>query len=364
MNRAAVTEIFKLQKVLDDPRFEGFGLGDHSSVLGRENLFQDMDPAHEHSEVGRNWHPVRLAKLWRPPRVAGRVQPYNDYPCVNLSDPVFSRRACDALRDLLEPNGELLPLDSDAGEYYFYNITTVIDALDLKKSKGAFFDSGIAIGDLMDYFWFHPAKLAGATIFRVPDVPACALVTRTFIDRVYAAGLNGFDFIKLWPLPEGTNWRIEDKKLKKKQFAIRKNMKAQTVVVAFALSGKKPSAAEKKSLAKLEDDLDAQLAVRSLDAPFFGVYEGHEIQEGEYRMFLRCPDADALAAKLIPWLQSIVWSSEVHAMKRYGDMRDPNAREKILDLNRAPTAPQKKAPHAPAKKAPHNTARRPRPSKD
>ncbi len=364
MSGADVAEIFNLQKVLDDPRFEGFGLDTLPSLLGRENINDDMYPAYRHSEVGRNWRPVRLAKLWLPPQVEGRVQPFNDCPCVNLSYPAFSRRACDALRDLLEPNGELLPLDSDAGEYYFYNITTVIDALDLKKSKGAFFDSGIAIGDLMDYFWFHPAKLAGATIFRVPDVPACALVTRTFIDRVHEAGLNGFDFIKLWPLPKGSNWRIEDKKLKKKQFSIRKEMKAQTLVVAFALSGKKPSAAEKKSLAKLEDDLDAQLAVRSLDAPFFGVYEGHEIQEGEYRMFLRCPDADALAAKLLPWLQSIVWSSEVHAMKRYGDMRDPNAREKILDLSRAPAAPQKKASRAPAKKAPHKTAKRPRRPKD
>ena len=79
---------------------------------------------------GRNWTVPPLAPFWTPQRVIGQVRPFNDYPCVDLIVPAFSRKAVDALRNLLEPNGELLPLVAEVGEYFAYNITTVADILD------------------------------------------------------------------------------------------------------------------------------------------------------------------------------------------------------------------------------------------
>ena len=66
---------------------------------------------------------------------AGNVRRFNDYPCINLVYPAFSERAVDLLRDLLEPNGELLPVRHSVGQYYFFNCTRVVDCADLPNSK-------------------------------------------------------------------------------------------------------------------------------------------------------------------------------------------------------------------------------------
>ena len=49
-----------------------------------------------------------LKKKWKIPELWGPVPSFHDYPATELV-PCFSQRAVDALRDVLEPNGELLP---------------------------------------------------------------------------------------------------------------------------------------------------------------------------------------------------------------------------------------------------------------
>jgi hypothetical protein len=82
----------------------------------------------------------------------------------------------------------------------------------------------------------------------------------------------------------------------------------------------------------MEEELDSQLAVAALDAPYFGSYEGHDIVEREYRMFLSCPDADALAKKLLPWLKKLHWPGKSHVLKRYGEMYNDKAKEKRVEI--------------------------------
>jgi hypothetical protein len=232
------------------------------------------------------------------------------------------------LADLLEPNGELLPLESEKGEYYFYNITTVVDALNVKKSDCCFWCDPPTYALDIDYFAFHEEKLAGLSIFRIIDYPILAIVTDQFVRRVREAGLNGFDFPKIWPFPRGVNWRMEAKKQRRKTQKRRK-LKDNTLVIMLSLAGNKPNAKEKKCIKRLENDLDVQLAVPSLDAPYFGSYEGSDTVEGEFRMFLSCPDADALEQKLLPWLEAIDWPTEIYVMRRYGDMYDPDVPEEM-----------------------------------
>lgn len=45
--------------------------------------------------------------------------PIGDFPSLIANVPVFSRRAVLALKDLLEANGELLPITCAGDEYYF-----------------------------------------------------------------------------------------------------------------------------------------------------------------------------------------------------------------------------------------------------
>jgi len=263
-----------MDPIVNDPRYEGFGLVD--------GALDDLPMAAE---------PETLSSQWVPLKVSGRVASYNDCPCIGLFLPAFSQRACDSLADLLQPNGELLPLETRNGaSYYFYNCTAVRDVLDANNSKWRFFF----------YYTFHEELLEGLSVFRIPQQPTELLVTDKFVKRVQDAGLNGFDFTKVWPLPKGTNWRRQPRSETLKPNPLRE-LKCHSLIVVLPVKGKKPDAKERRAIKKFEDDLDAQLVIQSLDAPYFGSYEGSENPPGEFRMFLSCPDADRLEEKLRPW---------------------------------------------------------------
>jgi len=241
--------------------------------------------------------------------------------------PAFSQRACDVLRDMLEPNGELLPIRSPVGiPFYFYNITTVVDALDVKTSDCFWYNEPILTGGI-DYFSFRPERLGGLSIFRIYEHPVATLVTSEFVRRVRDAGLNGFNLRKIWPLPSDVNWRNQQKPEMRSQTD---GLKRHTIVIQWPLSDKRPNAGERKRLKRLEDELDAQLIVSSLDAPFLGWYEGSDKVAGEFRMFLSCPDADRLEEHLRPWLTCLEWSESVRVVKRYGQMHDSDASESTV----------------------------------
>ena len=104
-----MNELYEVTKFVDHPMFEGFGLDPdaYPSKFGHDSLLDDMVPGYGDSSRDPNWMPRSLLTNWSAPAVEGRVEPFNDYPCINLTHPVFSSRAVEALRDLLEPNGEL-----------------------------------------------------------------------------------------------------------------------------------------------------------------------------------------------------------------------------------------------------------------
>jgi hypothetical protein len=195
--------LYNLDKVTDDPEFEGFAFVREESLRKKGGRFTwDFDPDDIQTK-GRAWTVTRLAPFWSPQPVVGRVQPHNDYPCVNLTIPAFSRRAVDALRDFLEPNGELLPLVSPVGEYYAYNITTVVDILDHERSDIIWFDENHDLALRIRGYECIAEKLAGLSIFRLVEMSSSTFVHQVFVDRVRQHGLQGFDFTRLWPHPLG-----------------------------------------------------------------------------------------------------------------------------------------------------------------
>ena len=147
-------KIYILTSCLDDPRFSGF----EGEVEIFHTTFRDK----------KTWqlHVRRLADAWKTPRVKGNVRPINHYPCINLSDPAFSQHAADCLGDLLNPNGELLPLITPTGKYYFYNLLTVADVLDVKKSRTKWLREPMW-AQIIEHHEFIAKKLKGLTIFRV-----------------------------------------------------------------------------------------------------------------------------------------------------------------------------------------------------
>ena len=181
--------------------------------------------------------------------------------------PFISRlpRSESAIRDLLEPNGELLPLDFEGGEYYFYNITTYVNALDREHSECDWRTPPTPpnVAYEIIYYAFHEQSLDGLSIFRLFESAVDTLVTDQFVQRVHAAGLNGFHFTKIWPFPLGVKWWDEAVRLRKQKYAVSTKIKGHTLVVALPLEGKKRTPAEKKKITKLEKELDAQLMVSS-----------------------------------------------------------------------------------------------------
>src|SRR5579871_5028587 len=107
----SVMSIYMLDPFMDDPKFNGF-YGNFPLSLNT------IPPVSE--RIG-NWRVKRVAPTWVPPKVDGRVRSFHDYPCVNLSEPAYSPRAIEVLREFLEPNGEILPILTRHGTYYAFN---------------------------------------------------------------------------------------------------------------------------------------------------------------------------------------------------------------------------------------------------
>ena len=346
--------VYKLEPITDDPRFEGFAFVRDDSLRGVtfldkvDNVIRpsplDWDFGPEiGTSLGRAWTVPPLAPFWTPQPVVGRVQSFNDYPSVTLNIPAFSRRAVDALRDFLEPNGELLPLVSPVGEYYAYNTRTVADILDQERSEidwltGCEAHTYDNVFQIRRYE-FLPDKIAELSIFRLVEKSSSTFVTQAFVDRVQEHELQGFHFIKLWPLPEGVRWYELDEKERKKKARVKtkrgvKPVIGNTVVLRFPLTKAKPSKAEKNRLAKIMDEIDALLydPQAKKGSAFLGSLEGDDVVEGEIRLFLSCPDADVLVEKMRPWLANLSWKHEVKVLKRYGEFHDVNCREEYVEL--------------------------------
>jgi hypothetical protein len=192
--------LYNLDKITDNPEFEGFAFAREESLRNKGRLTFDFDPD-DIPTKGRAWTVTPMAPIWFPQPVVGRVNAHNDYPCVNLRIPAFSRRAVDALRDFLEPNGELLPIISPIGEYYAYNITTVVDILDHEQSDIEWFDEKHDTALEVERYECIPEKLGGLSIFRLVEMCTSTFVHQVFVDRVRQHGLQGFAFTRLWPPP-------------------------------------------------------------------------------------------------------------------------------------------------------------------
>jgi hypothetical protein len=152
----------------------------------------------------RRWDGTSKAADWTPMRVSleteelGRPLWPGDFLSISGTPPVFSRRAAEVLGDLLPPNGELLPLACDVGEFLAYNCTTVLDALDEDRSQIARFRTSGRVSNIERHV-FLPERLRGAIIFKLATVPGLyTYVTDGFLQRADESGLQGFAPHPIW----------------------------------------------------------------------------------------------------------------------------------------------------------------------
>lgn len=317
------SSIYELDPIVDDPRFEGFAMTAAPSVLGRSSLDDDLTPGFADAESNGMWQQPSLASHWVPPKVIGRVSEFNDYPCVDCF-PAFSERAVDGLLDMLEANGEILPLVSDTKTRFFiFNILTISNALDTSRSMCEFWCDPPTTATTIDHYEFHRDRLAGLSIFRLQQKPISVFVTNQFVDRVDFLGLNGFDFKNVWSLSCGSDQRREKSRSEEET---RRQLKRQSLVVVIPFDG---SFEQRAAISEFENAIDRRLGVADLEQRYYGSYSGHDEVDDAYRMFFTTPDAETLFAYLRKEISSLSWSNRINVFLRFGNMYDKDALEEL-----------------------------------
>jgi hypothetical protein len=116
----------------------------------------------------------------------------------NIDPMVLSRRALDILTPHIGALGQALPLAFDEAEYFAFNITNVVDALDEAASGIWKFPSTGRIGNIKSYV-FNRDAVHDQWLFKIPQQSSTeGFVTDRFVDLVKSAGLTGFGFVHLW----------------------------------------------------------------------------------------------------------------------------------------------------------------------
>jgi hypothetical protein len=162
------------------------------------NAIQDGD-----YEVFRQLDGKPRAATWKPIAVrrvrADERQAFNpsDFPWLGSEALVMRRLAVDLLRDLLDANGEVLPLTTDDGAELFVLNARVIDALDEPSSSLMKFPGTNRIMRVKKVA-FIASAIEGADLFRLPHRASSTYVSERFIERVKATGLRGLSFNKVW----------------------------------------------------------------------------------------------------------------------------------------------------------------------
>jgi len=326
--------LFRLKPILDDdPRFDGFVFDIPKPTPEVQRAYQAFEIE---NALSIHWQPRRFSGEWTPLPVAGPTKPFNDYPCLNLLIPVYSRRAIDALGSMLTDNGQLLALQTEIGDYFGYVGFTKIDALDLSKSRLRR-KNPEERSDLIEYFWFTVSKLADATIFRIPESPNTYFVTERFKDRIEQAKLNGFNFVPVWPLPEDSDWMMEETYRRRARKGTKIKIVGEALMLRFLLQADQPSERERFLAKAMEQSLRERLA-GSLAAPYMGSIEAVEFEAGEFRVFCICPDCEELEKFLQPWLMQVEWPDGIVCVRRYGNLYVGRAKERSIEV-RKPSRP-------------------------
>lgn len=323
--------IYVVNAAVDNPAFEGLAL----AGAGKKVL--DTWPSDWRVNY-QTWEPRRLLSAWSAPKVTGNVRRFNDYPCINLTRPAFSQRAVDLLSDLLEPNGELLPVHHETGCFYFFNCTRMTNCVDLAQSETTRLNDGGVVTSTKRLV-FKGEMTQGLTIFKVRTQLLELFCTQDFVERVERAGLLGFVFTPIWPLPLGVTFYDEMYRVGKLAAKWKPkggepiNVSGNTVVIRLYTEKKKPAANESAAANDIMQQLEASLYSPTQELKdYLGNIEGHEACEFEIRIFISSPDCDRLVRELLPVLRILKWPGRYHVVKRRGEFTDKAANEEYVNI--------------------------------
>jgi hypothetical protein len=144
---------------------------------------------------GESWVPIRMRIINFDEGVVLRP---SDSPWLGASYAlIFRKKAIDALRPLLEVDGELLPLSCPGHDLWIYNTFRVLDALDEDASTVMRLKSGKPF--MIQEHVFRPEIVKNVPIFKISLLsPSPTYVNESFLERWRSSGLHGLDFTGVW----------------------------------------------------------------------------------------------------------------------------------------------------------------------
>lgn len=141
-----------------------------------------------------DWEPVRVRFAradWRQKAL------HSDFPSIGLGVLTMRERSREALEDVIEGNGECLPLSLDDGTALCVFKPQMIDALDYELSKVVRFPGTERIMTIERHHFIED-KLTGVDVFRLPHRASSTYVSKRFVERVKQLGLKGIVFKMVW----------------------------------------------------------------------------------------------------------------------------------------------------------------------
>ncbi len=152
--------------------------------------------------------PKSLAANWSPPTFEVVTNdedrsrlPKSDFPTYTIATMVLSDRAVERLRTVLDACGEVLPihLSNDHETLFLFNVTRVINAVDMKRSKFMRFPSG----GIMKYerLVFDAKAIPDeALFFKTTQLGPITEIfaTEQAVTAVERANLSGYNFRLAW----------------------------------------------------------------------------------------------------------------------------------------------------------------------
>ncbi len=143
----------------------------------------------------KNWKAVKVRRVRADERQAFNA---SDFPWLGAHALVMRQKTVEALRDMLERSGEILPLATDDGTVlWVLNVTRVLDAIDEQHSEVLRFPGSGRIMRIKSLAFLEPT-VRGVDIFRLPHRASSTYVSDRFVKAVQGAGLEGLEFKRVW----------------------------------------------------------------------------------------------------------------------------------------------------------------------
>lgn len=165
-------------------------------VIDADSQGWDVLAGFDGSPRGQTWTPQRIVRV-RPTKRGGFRPSDAPYAC-RSNILVLRRSAVDALRDILDSHGELLPLEDEEGvQLYAYN-PRALEALDHLRTVGSRDEDGRVY--LPNNHVFTPSVVEGVDVFRQARKKGGGNIylSHRFLQRWKKAKLKGLDFTLAW----------------------------------------------------------------------------------------------------------------------------------------------------------------------